>query len=325
MIAFTICSNNYLDKAAVLLNSIKIQSDITVYLFLADQKSEYINYDELGFDKILTPEQLDIINLQWQLENYNIIEFNTAIKGAAFNYLFKFTQAKTLYYLDPDIKVYQPLNNFDEFWKNYSILLTPHILKPIPMDGLFPEENLFLNHGIYNLGFLGLRRSEVTVKFLNWWSERLTKKCIIDLKNGYFTDQIWFNLVPLLFESVYILNHPGFNAAYWNLHERTIELKDGKFKVNEREDLFFYHFSCFDMNLEYLTPKANPRYTFQNRPEMRALYSDYLKDIIHYTNTNYKSVKYYNSLYPIRQKTTPIGIRILKRILKELKGKNANL
>lgn len=316
MIAFTICSNNYLDKACVLLKSIKSKGNIPVYLFLADCKSDNISYSLLGFDEVVIPEQLEIENLQWQLENYNIIEFNTALKGPAFNYLFSNTREDIIYYFDPDIKIYQPLELFNRYWNNKSILLTPHILSPIPFDGLFPGENLFLNHGVYNLGFLGLKRSEITKDFLNWWNQRLAHKCIIDLKEGYFTDQIWLTLVPLLFKDVCVIEHPGFNAAYWNLHDRSIEFKDGTALVNKTKDLYFYHFSSFDVKLEQLIPTNNARYNFNTRNEMIALYADYLNDLLQFNMTNYKSFNYYNGIYPkIKKHDHSILARIKRRLL----------
>ncbi|MXV52825.1 hypothetical protein GS399_17775 [Pedobacter sp. HMF7647] len=319
-IAFTICSNNYLNKALVLLKSIKSQNAVPVYLFLADEKSDQINYAGLGFEKVITPDELDIPNLQWQLENYNVVEFNTAIKGVAFKYLFKHTGASTVYYFDPDIKVYRPINAFEQFWENTSILLTPHILEPIPFDGLFPGENLFLNHGIYNLGFLGLKRSGSSDKFLNWWCERLAEKCVIDLKEGYFTDQIWFNLVPLLFKDVTVAEHPGLNAAYWNLHDRSIKLIGGNFKVNDTEDLFFYHFSSFDKFLKQLMPRADGRFTFENRPEMIKLYTDYLYDLQKENSHDYNSINYYNSKYPFQIPSVSLAKRITNKIIREIKN-----
>ena len=316
MIAFTICSNNYLVKAQVLLNSLKAHEEVKVYLFLADQRSPAIDYLKIGFDKVITPEELEIPNLQWQLENYNIIEFNTALKGPAFKYLFSKTEEHILYYFDPDIKVYQPLSLFNNYFNGKSILLTPHILAPIPFDGLFPGENLFLNHGIYNLGFLGLRRSEITNNFLIWWNERLANKCIIDLKEGFFTDQIWVSLVPLLFKDVSVIEHPGFNVAYWNLHDRKIEYTGNNIKVNKTEDLFFYHFSSFDPQIEKLIPAENARFDFINRNEMLKLYQDYLSDIIKYSDTNYHSIQDYNDYYP---KIKPIKQRsLVSRIINKL-------
>lgn len=316
MIAFTICSNNYLAKAQVLLKSIKSKEKTVVYLILADYKSPELDYIEMGFDYIVTPEELDIENLKWQLENYNIIEFNTALKGPAFKHLFMKTNAELIYYFDPDIKVYEPLSSFKNYWNNKSILLTPHILAPIPFDGLFPGENLFLNHGIYNLGFLGLKRSETTNKFLNWWNKRLAEKCIIELREGFFTDQIWLNLAPLLFKDVNIITHPGFNAAYWNLHDRHIEFDNGVAKVNKTDKLFFYHFSSFDKKLEKLIPTENARFNFTNRSEMIKLYEDYLKDINMFNAIDYKTIQYYNKVYPILK--PQIKPSILKRIIKKL-------
>lgn len=315
MIAFTICSNNYLAKAQILAKSIKEKEGVDVYLFLADEKSWEINYEDLVFDKVLLPEELEIDNLDWMLENYNVVEFNTAIKAAAFQFLFKKTPHDTIYYFDPDIKVYQPLSDFN-FWNDASILLTPHILTPIPYDDKLPDENLFLNHGIYNLGFLGLKRSPITNNFLSWWSKRLEYKCVIDLKEGYFVDQIWFNLVPTLFGSVSITDHPGLNAAYWNLHERKISKRDGKFFVNDNKELFFYHFSSFDFQLKNLTPfKDLSRYDFDSAFDIMELYKDYLEDYEGFNPHKYKSIQYFDGKYPV----APPKQKLMKRLYNKSK------
>lgn len=313
MIALTICSNNYLGKAQILAKSIKKNQTCEVYLFLADIRHPSIDYVSLGFDQVIVPEELGIKNLQWQLENYGIIEFNTAIKPFAFEYIFKNTDHDEVYYFDPDIKVYQSLENFSKLWHNKSILITPHILTPIPLDDLFPGENLFLNHGIYNLGFIGLKRSEIASQFLKWWSDRLSKYCVIDLKEGYFTDQIWINFIPLFFKDIEITLHPGLNVAYWNLHERVVSFNEKEPTVNYQNKLFFFHFSSFDKELKILTPTDQPRYTFENRPEMIPLYSDYLKDLVEHAFVN-PSFTYYDGLYPVSKKPISRFQRIQKKI-----------
>lgn len=322
MIAFTICSNNYLDKALILKDSLKEFDDLPVYLILADSKSDIIDYDNLGFDKIITPDELGIKNLAWQMENYEIVEFNTALKSSAFEYIFQYTKTDLIYYFDPDIKLYQSLTEFEVHWKGASILLTPHILSPIPLDNNAPDENLFLNHGIYNLGFLGLKRSNTTFSFLNWWSSRLAEKCLIDLKEGYFTDQIWINLVPLLFKDVSVIEHPGFNAAYWNLHERKIELVGGTFLVNNNLKLCFYHFSSFDFSLNRLSSFKNARFNFENRPEILDLYLDYKKSVQKYTSLNYRTILYFNGKYPKNKPQKKIITRVKMKLISILNGSN---
>ncbi len=320
MITFTICSNNYLQKAKVLVDSIKKNEDVKVYLFLADSLSPQIDYKALGFDAVVLPEELGIPNLQWQLENYNIIEFNTALKGEAFKYLFKNTEAETLYYFDPDIKVYESVSKFAPQWENGKILLTPHVLTPIPFDDKFPGENLFLNHGIYNLGFLGLKRSKEADAVLDWWCERLSEKCIIDLSKGYFTDQIWFTLVPLLFNKVTVLKHQGFNASYWNLHERKITKLDNKFKVNENDALYFFHFSSFDKSIDKLMPSDNPRYTFKTRPELISLFEDYGNDLEGVKQFHFQDITYFEGRFPLPKPQRSLINRIGSRIKREIKS-----
>jgi hypothetical protein len=320
MTAFTICSNNYIPKAQVLCASIKKLSPIPVYLFLADIKQQEIMYDTLGFDKVVFLEELPILNLQWMKERYNVIEFNTAIKPFAFQYILQTTPANAIYYFDPDIKVYQPVEAFEDLWKNQTIFLTPHALTPLPLDDKFPGENLFLNHGTFNLGFLAIRRAEVCNDFLKWWSDRLKEHCVIDLREGYFVDQIWCNLVPIYYkEHVKISDHPGLNVAYWNLHERRIGLVQNEFLVNNQVKLFFYHFSHFDINLRNLSPRPeNSRFNFDNRPDLIELYLDYKLGLMQYKVSDFSTFKYFNGSYPVLPPAVPIYKRVIKRVKKEM-------
>ena len=54
-------------------------------------------------------------------------------------------------------------------------------------------------HGVYNLGFLAVSRSEEALKMLTWWAERLYLYCYDDMANGIFTDQKWIDLAPCFF------------------------------------------------------------------------------------------------------------------------------
>lgn len=323
MIAFTICSNNYIPKAQVLAASIKLKGSLDeVYLVVADSTDETIDYHNLGFDKVIFPHQLEIDNLQWMLENYSIVEFNTALKPFAFQYIFSNTTHNTAYYFDPDIKVYKPLAEFESFWENTDVVLTPHALTPIPLDDKFPGDNLFLNHGSFNLGFIGLRRSDTATNLLDWWSKRLAEYCIIDLKEGYFVDQIWCNLIPIYYrEKVTITNHPGWNAAYWNLHERNIVLAEDIFLVNNNNALFFYHFSSFDNNMISLSPGGvKARYSFQSKPELKALYQDYKNSLSSYNLVYFKSLVYFNGAYPLKPPSVPMHKRVSRKIKREIRN-----
>ena len=318
MIAFTICANNYIYKAQVLADSIKLTSAIPVYLVLADERSNLIDYSLLNFTGIIYPEDLPIPNLQWMKENYDVVEFSTAIKSFAFTYFFEKTASDHVFFFDPDIKVYQPLQDLRVFWDNASILLTPHILTPLPFDNKFPGENLFLNHGIFNLGFLGLKKGKVTNALLNWWNDRMAEHCIISLTYGFFVDQLWFNLVPGLFGETTVIRHPGCNMAYWNLHERQLTTADGKYQVNH-QPLIFYHFSGVDMSLTHICKTANYRYSFDEQPALKILYQDYLDHSNHFDPSKFNNISYFEGKYPIAPPQPTLFQRIIKRIKMHIK------
>lgn len=101
--------------------------------------------------------------------------------------------------LQNDLIVFNGLANLEKEFKTSSILVTPHICTPLPLDGKMPNEPLFLNFGIYNLGFLGLNRTVETMTFLDWWEERTLTMGYADTSNRIFVDQLWIQLCPDIF------------------------------------------------------------------------------------------------------------------------------
>ena len=58
-IAFTICSNNYLAHASVLIQSFKkFHSDIPIYLCIVDELKHEISYDDIGADGVIDVPQI---------------------------------------------------------------------------------------------------------------------------------------------------------------------------------------------------------------------------------------------------------------------------
>jgi hypothetical protein len=55
------------------------------------------------------------------------------------------------------------------------------------------------------------------------------------------------SLIPCFFSDFFVLREPGYNVAYWNLHERSIEKRNDNYLVNDKP-LYFFHFSGIDPN-----------------------------------------------------------------------------
>jgi hypothetical protein len=277
-IAFTICSNNYLAQAKTLGDSIKkTNPDYQFFIGLVDQLSPEIDYSQEIGHTIIPADSIGIPEFDDLWKKYSIIEFNTCVKPFYFLYFIRlYPELEYLYYLDPDTFVFGNLGAIEqEFGGEGNILITPHIITPIQIDDKEPNENIFLNSGIYNLGFLGLRYPNDSIQLLEWWKERTFNLGYDKTEIGLFVDQLWFNLVPLFFKRVVISKHLGLNMAPWNLHERNLTRTNDEFIINNEFSLIFYHFS----NYKYTNPNAittyYTRYSFENTGILKDIYQEY--------------------------------------------------
>lgn len=279
-LVFTLCSNNYLSQAKTLGDSIKqINPEYKFFIGLLDVPSTEINYEEeIGYPIVLSNE-IGIPDFDDLWKKYNIIEFSTCVKPFYFQYFIKkFKSLDYLFYVDPDILILNNLTIIEkEFEASTKLLLTPHILSPIPLDNKTPGENIFLNYGVFNLGFLGLKNPELSGHLLEWWKERTYHLGFDRTSEGLFVDQLWFNLVPIFFDNVKISMHPGLNMAPWNLHERKLNSERSVIFFGQSYPLVFYHFSKYNYFKPDLICSYYDRYDFDSIPEIRNFYNNYSK------------------------------------------------
>eukprot|EP01132_Coremiostelium_polycephalum_P015393 gene15393-18596_t len=277
--AFTICTNNYLAQAKILSASIhQFAKEYKFYLFLVDELHPEINYQDFPGIEFILAKTLPI-EFSDLIKKYDIVELNTCIKASAFKHLFTEKGAETVHYFDPDIELFDDIKQLDTNFEQAPILLTPHIMNPIPWQEGSPNENLFLNHGLYNLGYIGINKKGDYMKLLNWWENRTLTMGFNRTRHGLFVDQLWINYVPLFFPgSTKILFDQGYNMGPWNLHERSLSNKEDRFFVNDQVSLKFYHFSSYKYNQHEIS--GNYRYTFASNPDVRSLYDLYQQKMI---------------------------------------------
>ena len=281
-IAFTICSANYLAQAVALGDSLLAHNPTYQFIIgLVDEIEEAhpivksVNYT------LIPIKEIGIPNFDEFCAQYNITELNTAVKPFYFSYLFEKNKAvESIVYLDPDIFVYHSFDLLEKHLISNQIVLTPHITKPIN-DNKYPTETDFLNAGIYNLGFIALKRGNESLALINWWKDRLTHLCKIDFENGLFVDQLWLNFATLFYKEVFVLDNPGYNMAYWNLQERSLSKNDaGAHMVNSEHPLVFYHFSGYDLHKQYAISKYQNRFSFSDRKDITPLFNKYHQDVM---------------------------------------------
>lgn len=247
-VAFTSAAINYLPKVRKLCASLKrFHPEFEVVLALSDEASPAVDFSQEPIDRVIAVNELDIPDRTRWTYFHTIVELSTAIKPFVLKKLLAEDEVARVIYFDPDMVLFSRLDDMLESLDDNNLVLTPHQTKPErTLEAVMDNEISSLKHGVYNLGFLGVRPTEEGKRFADWWAERIYHFCIADIPRGLFTDQRWIDLAPAFFEGVGILKNSRFNVATWNLTTRDLSgtVADG-FKV-DGDPLGFYHFTGFD-------------------------------------------------------------------------------
>jgi hypothetical protein len=244
----TVATNNYLPLAKCLGDSVlRHNPEYRFVIGLVDKPHPRMAELDLSRFEIVPLEDVGIPDLDRLVKNYTIVEFATALKPFYLEYLLNNGARETVVYLDADCLVFSSLQDTVNRLEGCNIILTPHVCQAEQRrpTQLRPLGNFYLQTGIYNLGFIGVRNSPETRRFLSWWQDRLWMHCLRRPEIGLFYDQLWINAAPIFFEGVLIDKNPGLNVAYWNLGERNITASPNGYVVNGAAPLVFFHFSGF--------------------------------------------------------------------------------
>jgi hypothetical protein len=240
----TIVAQNYLPQALALYASVRMREPgrLLVILVIDGVRQDLevgrpdlrvVSNDVLG----LPPrEVLDLATI------YDVVELSTAVKPLLLKSLLR--EFEQVVYLDPDTYIVTPLAELEDLVDRHNVVLTPHVLEPIPPGKSFASEVNSLTVGVHNLGFCAVGRG--SIPFLDWWWSHLERECLIYPLLGMFVDQKWTDIGAVMFDA-YSLRHYGYNVGHWNLHERSIHLVDGSLMLDRvHEPLRLFHFSGFD-------------------------------------------------------------------------------
>src|SRR3954470_11991079 len=146
----TIIFKNYLAFARVLARSFLEQHpDGTCTVLVVDGPDKRIDPANEPFDVIL-PNEIGLDEFERMTEDYDVTELSTAVKPWLLRTLLD--RYGSISYFDPDIQVYDRMDELDGLVSEHGIVLMPHFTGPVPLDGKRPSENDILVAGTYNLG-----------------------------------------------------------------------------------------------------------------------------------------------------------------------------
>ncbi len=247
---FTSSAPNYLGKVRALFESVREHCPgARLHWLVADDVHDDLrmNLEDEPFDALIFATELEIGRDRRWLFQHSIVELSTAVKPAAALQILEQPDCDAVLYLDPDIVLFSSLDDLlEDLLEKSSLVLTPHQLQP-ESDGMAVFHEIdSLRYGVFNLGFIGVKRCSEGFRFLKWWRDRCQMNCEANWESGVFTDQKWVNFAPVFFEDVTILGNPRFNVAPWNISQRTLSGTFDEGFMVDGQPLGFYHFTGFD-------------------------------------------------------------------------------
>lgn len=280
----TVVTRNYLAYAkAVMAQCQRHEPDAQRFVVVADRlpKDANLNFENAT---IVYADQLGIANWHRYSFQYTPFELSCALKPHAISYVTGQHACSKVIYLDGDMGLYGAMTTVWNALDNDSIVLTPHLLGPLPSDGMRPHESTFFYSGAYNAGFFAVSNSSTAQAFIEWWKSMLDKNCFVDLAAGQFVDQKWLGMVPGMFDGVRILRNYGINAGHWTLsqakfeHRSTAGVSESDLFIKD-DPLVLFHFSGMTPHkpTEYL--QSQNRTSLHDIPRLKSLCEAFHQDV----------------------------------------------
>src|SRR4051812_21610096 len=144
----TIVSRNYFSHARILAESfLRHEPDGRFYILVVDDLPDAPEADSGPGVTLVGIGDIGLRDPRGMCLKYDVVELNTAVKPAFLATLLYERGEEELVYLDPDIEVMRPLETVKAALTRADIVLTPHVLTPIPLDGLHPSDQDILISG----------------------------------------------------------------------------------------------------------------------------------------------------------------------------------
>lgn len=271
----TVVTRNYLHAALALAASVRSQhAGLPIYVLFADRPPAPVE-PPAAHTFFLFADELGIPHWRRFAFQYTPFELCCALKPHALSALLARGHERVVY-LDSDIQVYAGLDPIFAALEHANLILTPHLIAPLPADGRQPDDLVFRRSGAFNAGFLALRHGDVAREFLRWWSARCERSCIRDPQGGSFVDQCWLDLAPGLFAGVRVARDPGWNVGHWRLAGSRIEATRAGALLVDGEPLRFFHFSGVAAGERPGLGPHQDRFTLAEIPVLEPLIRGYL-------------------------------------------------
>ena len=172
-------------------------------------------------------------------------------------------------YLAPEVCVYRSFAPVLALIRERGVVVA-RTLNRLPEDGERPNYHDLIRAGQISSAIVGVDGSETALSFLRWWSQ------CVNLVDANGTQ--WLDLTPQLFPTAGVLEDPGWNVSFWNLHERPLA-RLGEEIVVGGSPLRSFYFAGFRPDRPYWLSDGATRVHVVDDPVLVRLCGDYAERV----------------------------------------------
>ncbi len=153
-------------------------------------------------------------------------------------------EAEWITYLDGDLYFFRSPEDIYGELNDASVAIIPH---------RYPQrlEKRLMKFGVYNVGWVGIRRDDAGRAVAAWWRERCIEWCHDYVDGDRFADQRYLDSFPRLSSRVRVIANVGANLAPWNIGNYTIGERAGEVVLDDTAPLIFFHFQGLRKGLRW--------------------------------------------------------------------------
>lgn len=245
----TYFDHNYLARGLALFRSLRRHSSEPFHLWilaLNDETERILGELDLPSVTIIPLPSVEgaFPKLKTAKTNRSLVEYFFTLTPCLPLFVFvRCPWVDQLTYLDADIWFFSdPTPVFSQI-DDASITVTPHAFTP---DALKTLEGAPTSggekYGRFNVGWVTFTHDAEALSCLRRWQQQCIEWCHDRPESGKYGDQAYLDEWPELYPGLRVLEHPGVNAAIWNVGERRIERGPRGGVFLDGAPLVAYHF-----------------------------------------------------------------------------------
>lgn len=236
---------NYLHKTiAFYLSLCKVHQNFILHLFCFDDIA-YKIFKELGYKNIVIYNPSDFETLELKKVKASKIkryEYYWACNPFLTRKVLLEQDTDFVSSCDCDLLFFKSPEEIFEELSDADVLIQPN-----NFSSQFSTDSAKV--GYYCTSFQCFRKNNNSIKILNWWHKKTMKWCSSKFEEGKFGEQKYLDDWRTRFKRVREIVNIGTNVAPWNVQKLDISIQDGRFLINHKYPLIYYHFHSFRMNL----------------------------------------------------------------------------